>query len=335
MKYLVTGGGGFLGGAIVRQLIARGDEVRSFSRGSYPELDELGVEQVSGTICDAEAVKDVVEGADQVIHVASKVGAWGRPEDFEAVNVGGTRNVLAACRSHGIRSMVHTSTPSVVFDGTDMEGADESLPYPDHYEAEYPRTKAIAEREVLAASDAELRTVALRPHIVWGPRDTSLCARIVTRARAGKLRRLSGPQKKVDVCYVDDAARAHLLAADKLRDGGEAADRVAGRAFFITSGKPIETWVMIDRILDAADLPAVEKRVSPRMALFLGSMLERVHGLFGIEEEPAMTRWVAQELATAHWFDISAARRDLGYEPRVNLDEGMERLRAWLQTANL
>ncbi len=335
MRILVTGGGGFLGGAIVQQLLERGDEVTTLSRSMHANLQAIGVEQKLGDLGDSSAVRRAVEGCAQVIHVASKVGAWGPSEAFEATNVVGTDNVLAACLRAGVESLVYTSSPSVICSGADIEGGDESLPYPADYEADYPRTKAIAERAVLAADAPGFRTVALRPHIVWGPRDTSLVARVVARARAGKLRRFSGPEKLIDVCYVDDAARAHLLAGACLSGGGEDANRVGGKAYFITSGVPVETWTMIDRIVEAAGLPKIEKTISPRMARLAGGVLESLYRAVGREREPMMTRWVAQELATAHWFDITAARRDLGYEPRVSLDEGMKRLRVWLATAEI
>ncbi len=187
MKALVTGGGGFLGKAIVKLLLARGDQVRSFSRNTYPALAELGVEQQSGEIGDAAAVVRAVEGCDIVFHVAAKAGVWGPYEEFYRANVLGTRNVIEACRQHGIRRLVYTSSPSVVFDGTDMEGVDESVPYPEHFEAFYPQTKAEAEQLVLQANDDTLATVALRPHLIWGPEDNHLVPRILERGARGRL----------------------------------------------------------------------------------------------------------------------------------------------------
>jgi 2-alkyl-3-oxoalkanoate reductase len=332
MKALVTGGGGFLGGAVVRQLLERGAQVRSFSRGEHAELRALAVEQLRGDLSDAAAVNAAVAGCDIVFHVAAKVGAWGPRAAFHATNVLGARNVLDACREHGVRDLVYTSTPSVVFDGRDLEGVDESVPVPTHHEAHYPATKAEAERLVLAAAGEALRTVALRPHLIWGPRDTNLVPRILERGRKGQLRRISGPPKLVDTVYIDDAARAHLLAADRLRESAESAARVSGRAYFISSGQPVPVWEMVDHILAAAGLPPVKRSVSPRAAYAAGWLLETLYGLLGLESEPRMTRWVARELSSAHWFDIGAARRDLGYAPQVPLDEGLRRLAAWLAT---
>ena len=322
MKALVTGGGGFLGGAIVRKLLARGDAVRSFTRTAYPWLAELGVEQAHGDLADADAVSKAVAGCDVVFHVAAKAGIWGRYADFFATNVTGTENVLAACGKHNVTRLVYTSTPSVVHGGESIEGADESIPYPKEYEAHYPRTKAAAERAVLAANGPQLATVVLRPHLVWGPGDPHLIPRVLRRARAGKLRRVGKQPVKVDITYVDNAADAHLLAADKLAPGSP----VAGKAYFITDGEPVDLWEFLNRVLALAGLPPVTKSVSVWKARLAGRVLEFVYRVLRLSAEPAMTRFVASQLATSHWYDISAARRDLGYEPKVGLEEGLRRL---------
>ncbi len=323
MRALVTGGGGFLGGAIVRALLKRGDAVRSFSRGDYPELRKAGVETVRGDLADAGAAFEAVKGCDIVFHAAGKPGLWGRYEDYYQTNVEGTRSIISACREHGVRRLVYTSSPSVVFGGEDIEGKDESLPYPETHEAHYPRTKAEAERLVRAADGPELATVSLRPHLIWGPGDNHLVPRIVARAKSGMLRRV-GSSKKVDTVYIDNAAEAHLLAADRLSPGSS----VSGKVYFITNGEPRELWGFIDSILGAAGLPPVEGRVSPRLAYAAGVVLEGWHRLFGLDSEPRMTRFLARELSTAHWFDIGAARRELDYVPRVSIEEGLRRLKA-------
>ena len=329
MKVLVTGAGGFLGGAVTRQLVGRGDTVHSFSRRHYVELDALGVIQFRGDLGSATAVALAAEGCDAVFHVAAKAGSWGAYEDYHRTNVRGTEHVLAACRQHGIGNLVYTSSPSVVVHTGDMEGVDESAPYPEHFEAHYPESKSHAERLVLAASCDALHTAALRPHFIWGPRDTSILPRLIQRSRAGQLRRIRGPKKLVDVTYIDDAARAHLLAMDSLRAGGTSARRVAGKAYFISSGQPIPLWEMIDHLLVAVGEPKVTRSVSPRAAFAAGWVLEKLHTILGREDEPRMTRWVARVMTTAHWFDISAAKNDFGYSPSVSLDDGLEHLAAW------
>jgi 2-alkyl-3-oxoalkanoate reductase len=322
MKALVTGGGGFLGGAIVRKLLARGDAVRSFTRTTYPWLTERGVEQVHGDLGDPDAVARAAAGCEVVFHVAAKAGVWSRRADYFATNVTGTENVIAACRKHGVGRLVYTSTPSVVHGGGDLEGANESTPYPDHYEAHYPETKAIAERAVLAANGPDLATVSLRPHLIWGPGDPHLIPRVLERARAGKLRRVGSRPVRVDVTYVDNAADAHLLAACKLVPGSP----VAGRAYFVSNGEPVELWAFLNRVLADAGLPPVTKTVPVWKAKLAGRVLEFLFRVLRLPGEPLMTRFVASQLSTSHWYDISAARRDFGYEPKVSVEEGLKRL---------
>jgi nucleoside-diphosphate-sugar epimerase len=329
MKALVTGGGGFLGGAVVRALAARGDTPISFTRSRYSWLDEIGVQQRLGDLTDTTAVEQAVAGCDVVIHVAAKAGVWGRYADYLATNFTGTENVLAACRTQGVRKLVYTSTPSVVHAGDDIEGGDESLPYAKHFDSYYPETKAKAERAVLAANGTELATVALRPHLIWGPGDPHLIPRLLNRAKLGKLKRIGSREIKVDVTYVDNAADAHVLAADKLDVGSP----VAGKAYFISNGEPVVMWDFLNRILADAGVPPVTKGVPAWLARLGGRMMENLYGLFNIAGEPAMTLFVAKQLSTSHWYDISAAKRDLGYEPKVSLEEGLKRLAATFKPA--
>lgn len=324
MKALVTGGGGFLGLAIVRQLVARGVGVRSFSRQNHADLEALGVEQITGELGDPQAVAGAVAGCEVVFHVAAKPGIWGPYADYHRVNVTGTENVLAACRRHGVGRLIYTSSPSVVFTGCDQEGIDESAPYPAHFEAHYPHTKALAEQAVLRANCPALATVSLRPHLIWGPGDNHLLPRLAARARAGQLRRLGRQRKLIDTVYVDNAAAAHLLAADRLQPGAAS----AGRAYFISQGEPREVWEMINALLGAVGAPAVSKSVPQGLALLLAIGLEAWHRLTRNPREPRLTRFVVKELCTSHWFDIRAARRDLGYEPAISIAEGLRRLKA-------
>ena len=330
MTALVTGGGGFLGGAIVRRLVVRGDAVRSLSRQTYPALSAIGVRQFTGDLSDAAAVERAVIGCDVVFHVAAKAGVWGRFDDYYRTNVVGTENVLAACRKHGIRRLVFTSSPSVVFTGRDHEGIDETAPYATRFLAAYPQTKAIAEKAVLAANSLNFGSVALRPHFIWGPGDNHLIPRLIDRARAGKLRRIGNGQNRVDAIYIDNAADAHMLAADRLAPGSP----VAGKAYFLAQGEPVPLWDFIDRILDAAGLPPVLRSVPAALAYVAGAVLETMHRILRLPGEPRMTRFLALQLSTSHWFDLSAAKRDLGYVPAVSVDEGLRRLReAWAANA--
>ena len=327
MRALVTGGGGFLGQAIVRALLARGDDVSSFSRAEHAGLRALGVPQVQGDLTDATAIAGAVAGCDIVFHAAAKPGIWGDYAEYYATNVTGTENVIAACRLHGVRRLVYTSSPSVVFDGRDMEGVDESVPYPAHYEAHYPKTKALAEQSVLAANDATLATVSLRPHLIWGPGDNHLLPRLAARARAGQLRRIGSRPNPIDTIHVENAADAHLLAADRLAP----ASMIAGKVYFISQDEPVPMWDMVNRLLAAAGAPPVTRSVPLWLAMWLAWVFETAHRLARNAEEPRLTRFVVREMSTAHWFDISAARRDLGYSPRVSIADGLAQLQLALR----
>ena len=326
-RIVVTGGGGFIGGALVRRLRGLGFQVRSFSRKHYAELDALGVNQVQGDLADAGRVKEAFEGSTLAFHVAAKAGIWGRFDDFHETNVIGTRNVLQACHDEGIHRIVYTSSPSVVFAGKDMEGADESVPYARHFKAAYPETKATAEKMVLEAAGEKLATVALRPHLVWGPGDSHIIPGLLRRARKGQLRRLGRREKKVDFTYIDNAVHAHLLAAERLAPGSP----INGRAFLITDDRPVLLWGFINRLLETAGLPPVTKSVHPGLAYAAAWVVELLYRGLGVRSEPRLTRFLIEEMATAHWFDISASRRDLGYRPLVDVETGMERVKAWLE----
>lgn len=326
---LVTGGGGFLGSAVAAMLRERGLAVRSLTRRSYDRLDAIGAEQVQGDVADPAVVDRAVAGCDAVFHVAAKAGLWGPREEYYRSNVEGTQNVLDACRRHGVRKLVHTSSPSVVFHGTDLEGADESAPYPDRYEAAYPETKAIAEKLVLKANDAGLATVVLRPHLIWGPGDNNILPRIYARARANRLFRIGRRNPLIDLTYIDNAAAAHLLAGDRLDVGSP----IAGKVYFIAQGEPVPLWDMVDRFLAVAGLPPVRRTVPKGLAVALGRALEAAYHTFRLPGEPRMTRFLAHELSTAHWYNLDAARRDLGYAPHVGIEEGLRRLAASLPGA--
>ncbi len=323
MKVLVTGGGGFLGQAICRQLAARGDEPVAFQRSAASALAGTGIEERRGDIRKPQDVLDAAQGCDAVIHTAGKAGAWGDPALYRAINVDGTQHVLDACTALGIRRLVFTSSPSVAHGGGDIEGGDESLPYPDHYAAPYPATKAEAEQRVMAANSEALHTVSLRPHLVWGPGDNHLLPRLVERARQGPLK-LPGADKLIDTVFIDNAARAHLLALGALDDN----PACHGRTYFITNDEPWPQAKIIKALLEAVGIEAQIKPIPAGAAKLAGALAERWWRLRGREDEPPVTRWSAEQLATAHWYDISAARRDLGYEPLVSMREGLERLRS-------
>lgn len=329
MKALVIGAGGFLGLYLVEQLVARGEKVRALCRGTYPELDALGVELVRSDLQDRDKVVAACQGIDVVFHTAGVAGLGGSWEFYYGVNTQGTHHVVEGCRRHGVGRLVFTSSPSVTFDGTDQCGIDESAPYPMHWLCHYQHTKALAEECVLKASGRDgLLTCALRPHLIWGPRDRHLIPKLLARAHSGRLLRVGEGKNLVDMIYVENAAEAHLQAADALRPGSP----VAGQAYFLSQGCPVNCWQWINQILALADMPPIRKAVSLRTAWKIGVVFEVLWKLLGRSSDPPMTRFLAAQLATDHYFDITRARQDFGYHPRISTEEGMRRLGAWLKS---
>src|SRR6478735_4798090 len=283
MHALVTGGGGFLGGYIVEALLARGDRVRSFGRGDYPQLSSQGVEVVRGDIRDSAALAAACAGVECVFHTAAIAGIGLDRNSYETVNRTATELLLANARRCGVARFVYTSSPSVVFAGVDQCGVDEKVPYDfgwmESNRAFYSYTKACAEQAVLAANCDTLHTCALRPHLIWGPGDTHLVPRLLARARTGRLRRVGEGVNLVDITYVENAADAHLQAADALanRPPVAAATSPSGKSYFISQGEPVNCWQWIDEVLALAELPPVEKSVSRKAALRAGAVCELVY----------------------------------------------------------
>ncbi len=370
---LVTGGTGFLGRRIVDRLLAQGRPVAVLARTPAPDLEARGVRLIRASLDDTDAVRAACRGVGTVFHVAAKVGVWGRYDDFFRANVLGTRALLAGCRDHGVARFVHTSTPSVVYNGRALAGADESLPLTTDCPSPYPLTKAIAERDVLAANSSTLHTVALRPHLIWGVGDPHLVPRILARARAGRLRIVGEGRNRVDMVHVANAVDAHLLSEQALINchllGDTSRPRpsaplathlnpvcnvlsdkksdpflikrdtplenppksVGGRAYFITNGEPVVLWDWINNLLTALGKPPVVKRISLGAASAAGAVCEATWRMLPLKGEPPMTRFIAAELAKDHWFSIDAARRDLGYTPRVTMAAGTAELVASLR----
>ncbi|MDP2343361.1 MAG: NAD-dependent epimerase/dehydratase family protein [Deltaproteobacteria bacterium] len=335
MKALVTGGGGFLGKAIVKMLVDRGDDVVVLGRSEYPEVKALGATTIKGDVADAAIVKDAVRDIDVVFHVAAKAGVWGDAADYDSANIQGTQNVIDACLARGVSRLVHTSSPSVTFDGGDAVNADESLPYPSKHLYHYGRTKAEAERRVLGANAQPhkkgptlLLTTALRPHIIYGPGDPHILPRMVARHRQGRLRIVGDGTNKIDVTYVDNAAHAHLLAADAL---GQPQPKNAGKPYFVSDGHPVVPWQWLNEIFSAVGLPPLTRSIPYPIAVGVGALLEGAWSLFSLKGEPPMTRFVAAQLGTSHHYDLSNARRDLGYEPLVDPEAALAKTIPWLK----
>ena len=322
MKSFVTGGGGFLGGAIVKALKERGDEVICLQRGNYPELNQSGVKAIQGDMTDQTTVDHATKGCDVVYHVAGLTGVWGLYEDYYHINVTGTECVLNACRKNHIKKLVYTSSPSVIFNGIDEENVDESIPYPETYYNHYQRTKSTAEQMILAANENDLATVALRPHLIWGPGDPHLVGRILERAKKQKLKLVAGKQNLVDTTYIDNAALAHLMAADKLDIGSPC----SGKAYFITNGEPRVMSDIINGILKSHDMPEITSTVPAQLLYIIGTISEWVYSFLRIKSEPMMTRFIARQLTCAHWYNLDAAIKDLEYQPKISIEEGMQKL---------
>ena len=316
----ITGASGFIGGKIAEHLLAAGRRVRALARRPLPELEKLGAEVVRGDLADTAALQHGCTGAGTVFHVAGRVGVWGPADDFFQVNVTGTRNIIAACRAARVPRLVYTSSPSVVYNGGDLAGVDESAPLCTVAPCAYPTSKAAAERLVREAHSRELATVSLRPHLVWGPGDKNVVPRVLALAKAGRLKIIGSGRNKVDVTHISNVVDAHLLAEQS------AATAVGGNAYFITNGEPVVLWDWINQLLRGVGIPEITKHISLGKAYAVGGVLEGLWRVLPLKGEPPMTRFVAKEMATDHWFDISAARRDLGYTPHVTMATGTAEL---------
>ncbi|MFH1215357.1 MAG: NAD-dependent epimerase/dehydratase family protein [Pseudomonadota bacterium] len=326
-KAVVTGGGGFVGKAVVRMLVDQGTEVTVIGRNRYPDVESMGARMACGDIRNMSFLDEALHGHDTVFHVAAKAGIWGNFDEYYSINVQGTENVLAACRKNGINRLIYTSTPSVVFNRTDIKGVDEKTDYANEFLCHYAETKVMAEKMVLAANSNSLLTTALRPHLVWGPGDTNLIPRLLARGRSRKLTQVGDGTNMVDISYIDNVAQAHVLAGKNLETNGSA----AGKAYFISQGEPVNLWEWINDLFLRLDIPKVEKQIGFGKAYLLGMFCEKIYALFKIRQEPPMTRFLAEQLAKSHWFSIRNAETDLAYSAQISTAEGMSRLVSWVK----
>lgn len=322
-KVLITGAGGFLGSYIARDLKNKNYDVYSFSRTSSPFLKTMGVHERLGDLKNFVDVKKALEGIDAVIHTASLVGMWGRYEDFFATNVVGTQNLIKAMKELNIKKLVYTSTPSVAFFKESLCGVDESTPYPEEYLTHYARTKSLAEKMVLLNNDNHsFLTVALRPHLIFGPGDKNLIPRVIEAQKKGRLKIIGDGENLVDVLYVENASHAHVLALEAL----EKNHPIAGKAYFLGQG-PVKLWEFTNTVLQKEGLPPVLKKMSLKKAYIIGALIECFLKVFRIYNiHPPMTRFVALQLGKSHYFDHHNIENDLGFVPAISIEEGLDRL---------
>ena len=316
MRVLVTGASGLLGGDVARLLVRQGHTVTTFQR--RPSGVD-GAADVTGSIADDGAVRRAVAGAEGVIHLAAKVSFTGRAADFNEVNVEGTRRLLAAARGAGVRDLVFVSSPSVANSGAAIAGLGAEPADPARAHGDYSRTKAEAELLVLAADSPGFRAAAVRPHIVWGPGDTQLVERVLERAGRGRLPLLDAGAALIDTTYVDNAASAIVAGLHRM-------GHIRGRALVVSNGEPRPVGELLAGICAAAGVPAPSWTVPGRFARAAGSVVEKAWVRAGRAGEPPMTRFLAEQLSTAHWFDQRETRDLLDWTPAVSLDEGLARL---------
>jgi nucleoside-diphosphate-sugar epimerase len=325
VKVLVTGASSLIGIGVVRALAARGDEVVCLQRRRVDALVGSGVEQHAADVRDRAALADAAGGCDAIVHLAAKVGVVGRWEEYRSINVDGTRNVLDVARQQGVARVVHVSSPSVAHGGEALVGAGADPPRIGRSHAWYPESKAMAELDAVAAADSSLGVVVVRPHLVWGPGDTQLVGRIVDRAASGRLALVGGGTALIDTTYIDNAVSALVAALDAVSPGATC----SGRAYVVANGEPRTIRELIEGICAAAGVPFAPRPVPRRLGIAAGALVERLWPLVRGDEEPPLTRFLAEQLGTAHWFDPRPARDDLGWTPTVSIDEGLRRLADW------
>lgn len=310
---LVTGATGFLGGALVRRLLRDGAAVtatgRSEERGRA--LEALGATFVSADLADADLVAALCSGRDVVFHCGALSSPWGRASAFHAANVLGTRHVVHGCLASGAR-LVHVSSPSVYGGFHDRLDIREDAEWQD-VTTHYAHTKRLAEHEVRRRLP---EATIVRPRAIYGPGDNAILPRVVRALRAGRLPIVGDGRTLVDLTYVDDAADALVLCA--------ARSEAVGKTYNVTGGDVRELWPLLFALCERLGFEKPKRRLTKKAAWNVGQALERVAAATG-GWEPPLTRYTVTVLSTSLTLDISAIREDVGYAPKVGVDEGMER----------
>jgi 2-alkyl-3-oxoalkanoate reductase len=320
-KVLVTGGGGFLGKSICSNLIKRGYQVTSFSRKAYTNLEEKGVVCYKGDICSKPLLESALRGCDAVIHTAAKAGLWGSRKDYLKINFEGTQNLLKCMSAQKVKYLIHTSSPSVVFDGKDIKGSDESIPYSKNFYCDYAYSKMLAEKYILEkAINGDLFALALRPHLIWGPGDPHFIPRIINKAKKNQLRKIGSHQNHVDVIYIENAATAHIDALEHLFNKKQ----LSGKAYFLGQERPVNLWNFINSLLKACGGVHINKRIPYSIAYSLAIISESIFKTLRLQTEPPITRFLTKQLSHSHFFDHSRAKRDFCYTPKITIEEGLK-----------
>jgi nucleoside-diphosphate-sugar epimerase len=324
MRVFITGTSSLIGTSVANLLTSRGDQVVAFQRSSAPGIGTQ-VDERLGDVTNASDVHAAMGGCDAVVHLAAKVGVIGARSEYASVNIDGTQHVLDAARLHGIQRVVHVSSPSVAHDGTAIIGGGADAAILEHPNAWYSETKAVAEARALSANDQAVGVVVIRPHLVWGPGDTQLVGRIVERSVAGRLALVGGGRALVDTTYIDNASAALVAALDAVHPGAPC----AGNSYVVANGEPRPIRELVAGICAAAGVPFAPRDVPLGVARRLGSLIDQVWPRLGRTDEPPLTRFLADQLGTAHWFDPRPVQRDLNWTPSVSIDDGLARLTEW------
>ncbi len=323
MNILVTGATGFLGFHICEILIEQGHKVYNFSRSHSDELEDIGVTTRKGDLQVIDSINSALDGIDAIFNVASKVGMWGKWEDFYNINYIGTKNLVDLAIKKNIKYFIHTSTPSVVFGKEPIVNGDEHCPYPEEYISLYAKSKSLGEKYALSKACEGFKVCSIRPHLIYGQRDKNIIPRLIQARTDKKLKIIGNGDNIVDVIHVTNAAHAHIDAFNELRQDA----KNNGKAYFIGQESPVKLWDFINKILKKKNLPPVKTKISLRLSYMIGYLIEIFLKTFRIYNiHPPMTRFVALQLGTSHYFSHENAKRDFGYHVRLSLEDSLEQI---------